>query len=329
MRILIVGAIQGGTVPLTKILTRAFAANNQEVDFLDYSDLQAQFNNILSFNDNRQSEQFFISLKIRLLEKVISFRPEVIFGLSQSPLNDIEILTGLKNSGIVLCYWFTEDFQLFNYWKSIAPYFDYFFTIQQNNFWRELKKMGLNNFHYLPMAFDDTKYVPNNLISDIPVSFVGAPYPNRVFYLKKFQEKIRIFGEGWNKYPGPSIAIGERRISEEETHQIYTRTQININLHSSVYPESFASGDFVNPRTFEIAGLGAFQLTDRRDLLDLHFDLNQEIVSLSNFSDMSKAVKYFLENEKERLIFAQKAQRRVLDQHTYRHRAATIIELLL
>lgn len=328
MRILIVGAIQGGTVPLGKTLVRAFAANNQEVDLLDYSDSQDEFNNIRRINDNEKSTQFFISLKIRLLEKVLAFRPEVIFGLAQSPLNDSEILTGLKNSGIVLCYWFTEDFQTFDYWKSIAPCFDYFFTIQQQPFWQELQKMGLNNFHYLPMAFDDNKSLSNNLMPDISVSFVGAPYPNRVHFLSQIYSGIKIYGEEWSKYPSEAVIIGDRRISEEETHQIYLRTQVNINLHSSTNPDDFADGDFVNPRTFEIAGLGAFQLVDRRILLSLHFDLNYEIVALSNLNDMNKAVKYFLTHEKERLLFAQKAQKRVLDEHTYRHRAASIIKFL-
>ncbi|MGV8056580.1 MAG: glycosyltransferase [Smithellaceae bacterium] len=328
MRILVVGAIQGGTVPLGPTLAKAFAANNQEVDFLDYSDSLDELIAARQTDDKEQLRLFYIKIKIRLLERVIFFRPEVIFGISQSPLYDPEILTQFKNAGICLCYWFTEDYKVFDYWKSIVPYFDYFFTIQQHPFWQELQKMGLNNFYYLPMAFDDTVLASNSRIPDIPVSFVGAPYPNRVFYLDKIHENIRIFGEGWNKYLRPAVEIGDRRISEEEAHQIYMRTHVNINLHSSVYADGFADGDFVNPRTFEIAGLGAFQLTDLRSLLSLHFDLNEEIVASSNFTDMSKSVKYFLIHEKERLTFAQKAQKRVLEQHTYRHRAAAVIKLL-
>jgi spore maturation protein CgeB len=106
------------------------------------------------------------------------------------------------------------------------------------------------------------------------------------------------------------------------------RTQININLHSSTDIDGFADRDFVNPRTFEIAGLGAFQLTDLRHLLSLYFDLNEEIVALSNVKDMSSAVQYFLTHEKGRHLFAQKAQKRVIEEYTYNHRAEAIIKLL-
>jgi Uncharacterized protein conserved in bacteria len=309
-------------------MANAFVAGNQQVEFLDYSYFLEEFIIVRQSGNEEQFRQFFISLKIRLLEKVVSFQPEMIFGIAQSPLNDIEILSQFKNAGIALCYWFTEDYRIFDYWKSIAPCFDYFFTIQQEPFWQELRKLGLNNYHYLPLAFDDGNLVDRQGIQDIPVSFMGAPYPNRVYYLPQIHGNIQIYGEEWSRHPSPAIVAGDRRISEEEAHQLYLRTKININLHSSTTPEGFADGDFVNPRTFEIAGLGAFQLTDWRKLLSLHFDLNEEIVALSNADDMKHAVKYFLEQEKERIAFAQRAQKRVLDEHTYRQRAAAIIKLL-
>lgn len=327
MRILIVGAIQGGTVPLGPILTKAFAANNQTVDFLNFSDLLEELLAVQRNSDPAQLQQFNITLKTRLLERIISFRPTVIFGVAQSPLNDPDILTQLSKAGIGLCFWFTEDYQIFDYWKSIAPFFDYFFTIQRYPFWQELANMGLKNYHYLPMAFDENKLIKNNKNKDINVSFVGAPYPNRVYYLPKIQE-IQIYGEDWNRHNSDSVIIGERRIAEEETHEIYLRTKININLHSSAYKDGFADGDFVNPRTFEIAGLGSFQLTDMRRLLTEHFDLHKEIIALSSFDDMREAIKYFLSNEDERLAFINRAQERVLAEHTYRHRAATVIKII-
>lgn len=328
MRILVVGAIQGGTVPLGKSVAQAFVANSEQVEFLDYSDLLEEFLYIYRHpDDGQRSIQFYILLKTRLLEKVISYQPEVIFGMAQSPLNDPEILIQLRKAGIGLCYWFTEDYQIFTYWKTIAPYFDYFFTIQKEPFWQELKNISANNFHYLPMAFDETKLKSSAEAPDIVVSFVGAPYPNRVYYLPQIQD-IKIFGGEWNRYSSKSIIIGDRRISEEEAHNIYLRTTININLHSSPYKDGFADGDFVNPRTFEIAGLGAFQLTDMRHLLSDHFDLDKEMVALSSFDDLQKAIKYFVSNDDERLGFIKRAQMRVMDEHTYRHRMSKVIKMI-
>ena len=50
--------------------------------------------------------------------------------------------------------------------------------------------------------------------------------------------------------------------------KIYNASKININLHSSLQTTDLVSrGDFVNPRTFELAAAGAFQLVDERSLL--------------------------------------------------------------
>jgi len=121
--------------------------------------------------------------------------------------------------------------------------------------------------------------------------------------------------------------IGDRRISEKEAREIYQRALINLNLHSNS-ELCWPSGDFVNPRTFELAGLGAFQLTDMRRLLTLHFDPAEEVVGLNSWEDMLKAIDYFLDHEEERDAFAKRSQERVMKEHTYRHRAEEILSML-
>ena len=328
MRILVVGAVQGGTIPMCRSIHHAFMDIGQQADLLDFSEFQKEF--FETRNDTNLSYQFYLKIKIILLEKVAGFQPDVIFGIAQSPLQDIDMLTEFKKAGIALCYWFMEDYRIFGYWKTIAPYIDHFFTIQKDPFWKELKDAGCRNYHYLPMAFDSQADVPK--VEDeqaIPVSFVGAPYPNRVHFFGQFlDEGFQIFGEDWARHQIPPVVIGDRRITESETYRIYQRSLININLHSSPFPGEFGGGDFVNPRTFELAGLGAFQLTDMRKLLTLHFDPAEEVIALTSWADMKWAVKYFLGHDEERKAFAENAKARVLKQHTYRRRAEEIIEIL-
>jgi len=330
MRILVVGAIQGGTVPIGRAVYSAFNAAGQQADFLDYSDLLDEFTQIWAAKDPEQSNQFYLRLKTRLLERVVHFQPDVIFGMAQSPLNDSEILARFREAGIKLCYWFVEDFNLFTYWQNIAPSFDYFFTIQKDDFWKLLAQMGCQNYHYLPLAFDSNLEGP---VEDnkprMAISFMGAPYPNRVnFFGKLAGRDFHIYGEGWDKYTNPAIAIGDRRITEKESQGIYLRSDININLHSSALANELGRGDFVNPRTFELAGLGAFQLTDMRRLLTSHFNPADEVLALSSWNDMERAVDYFIENEAERKAIAKRAQARVLREHTYNHRAQEILSIL-
>ena len=330
MRILVVGAIQGGTIPIGRAIYKAFDEIGIHADIIDYSETQKEFIEILNAKDQERSYRFHLKNRITLLGKIADFKPDVIFGIAQSPLNDTKMLSQLKHSGIRLCYWFTEDYRLFEYWKNIAPCFDHFFTIQKEPFWQELKQIGCTNYRYLPMAFDTHLECPEkNTETTIPVSFLGAPYPNRVNFFSQFRHPgFQIYGEGWDRHPIPSVVTGNRRVTECEGRLIYHRSFININLHSSAFRGKFGGGDFVNPRTFELAGMGAFQLTDMRKLLTLHFDPAEEIIALSGWEDMKRAVEYFLDHEEEREEIAGKARARVLREHTYQHRAREIVDLL-
>ncbi len=329
MRILVVGAVLGGTVPIGGSIYRAFQEIGIESDFLDFSVLEGEFRDLWTAQDEERSYRFHIQKKILLLERITSFLPDVILGIAQSPLGDTAILPELKKAGITLCYWFTEDYRIFEYWKTIAPWFDHFFTIQQEPFWQELKRAGCDSYHYLPMAFDPGRDCPGESIGpEIAVSFVGAPYPNRVHFLSRFPGKLEIYGEEWNRYPNPFVVVGDRRITEDEARRIYRRSRININLHSSPLPRELGKGDFVNPRTFELAGMGCFQLTDMRRLLTLHFDPAREVLALSGWEEMTEAAEYFLGHDRERAEMAEKARARVFREHTYRHRAQELVALL-
>ncbi len=330
MRILVVGAVLGGTVPIGASIYRGLQSLGLETDFLDFSVLEAEFREIWAGQDEDRSYSFHLRKKVFLLERITSFRPDVILGIAQSPIGDVSILSELKKAGIILCYWFTEDYRIFEYWKTIAPYFDHFFTIQREPFWVELEKAGCSSYRYLPMAFDDIQACPADIIEeDIPVSFVGAPYPNRVHFLSRLPDRrLQIYGEEWSRYLNPRVVIGDRRLTEDETRRIYLRSKVSINLHSSAMPREVGRGDFVNPRTFDLAGMGCFQLTDMRMLLTLHFDPAKEVIALSSWEDMANSVRYFLDHEEERRAIAQRARARVMAEHTYRHRAREIFDLL-
>jgi spore maturation protein CgeB len=330
MRILVVGAILGGSVPMGKSICDAFVAIGQQASWLDFSPLLPQFLEIRVSPDQDRIRAFMASLKKRLLDEVIAFQPEMILGMVQSPLNNPGLLAAFRRAGIKVCYWFVEDWQLFSYWKDIASCFDHFFTIQKEPFLMALKSAGCSSAYYLPVAFDDLA-APSTAPKEpaIPVSFVGAPYPNRVHFFKKLPGPLQLFGEDWDQHPNPSVQIGNRRVSESECREIYRRTVVNLNLHSSMRPDGFGAGDFVNPRTFEIAGLGAFQVTDMRQLLPPHFDLAAELSAFGQWNAMRAAIEYFSTHEDERKAIAANGKRRVLQEHTYRHRAQEIMSLVL
>ena len=77
--------------------------------------------------------------------------------------------------------------------------------------------------------------------------------------------------------------------------------------------------DFVNPRTFELAACGAFQLVDHRSQLRQFFT-EQEMVSFQDFGDVPGLVQQWLNDHAARQAMANAARPHVLSEHTYVHR---------
>ena len=147
--------------------------------------------------------------------------------------------------------------------RDLAPEEDVFFTIQREPFFRELSKLGLKNFAFLPLAADPEVYRPLDLTPEdsrrfgAAVSFVGAGYRNRLAFFQGLLDfDFKIWGSDWNLNSplGPFIQNHGARVSEEEAVKIFNASRINLNLHSSPYHLAInPEGDYVNPRTFDLA----------------------------------------------------------------------------
>jgi spore maturation protein CgeB len=119
------------------------------------------------------------------------------------------------------------------------------------------------------------------------------------------------------------------RIDTETCVRIFNSSKINLNLHSSTHQEDVvADGDFVNPRTFEIACCGAFQLVDRRNLLAELF-ADGEMETFSDIAELREKIDYYLKNANDRMVYSEKARKRVLQEHTYRKRMEELVTIMV
>jgi spore maturation protein CgeB len=109
--------------------------------------------------------------------------------------------------------------------------------------------------------------------------------------------------------------------------KIFNASAINFNLHSSPYHEGVnPHGDYVNPRTFELAGCKAFQLVDHRTHLPDLFRVGEEVVCFSTMAEARQLTSYYLSHATERDAIAARAQARALKDHTYKQRMQAMVE---
>lgn len=270
-------------------------------------------------------------------------KPHLVLALNGVvlPAEQIDLL---RKHGFKTAVWFTDDPYYTDWTIAIAPRYDYVFTLELGclPFYTEI---GCQNVYYLPFGADLTVFQPKqvdaNYHSDI--CLIGTGFWNRIEmidYLTPFllDRKIKVVISGWwwdrlHNYSrlADSIKLGNW-MTAEETANYYNGAKIVINLHRSIHDDSInvntskkIAALSVNPRTFEIASCGAFQLTDLRQETGQLYALDTEIGTYASYDELIRKLDYYLLNEDERQAIALGGLARTKRDHTYEKRLVYLL----
>lgn len=337
-RILVVLPLYGGSLPVGRYCGNALRELGHVVEYFEAPDFFGAFSALKTLRVGTDrldylENSFLQVVSQAVLAKVETFAPDLVLAMAQAPLSR-QALKRLRRDKVPTAMWFVEDREVFPYWKAFAPLYDLFAVIQKGDFARQLADLGQPNSFYLPLAADPGVHRPLELSAverrkyGSELSFVGAGYPNRRLAFRQLAGyDLRIWGNDWDGETAlaPYLQRDGARIETEEVVRIFNATTINVNLHSSVRPGTLVGdGDFVNPRTFELAACGAFQLVDRRALLPELF-AEGELALFSDMDELLRGVEFYRVHPEERAEVAAKGRARVLAEHTYAHRMQTLL----
>jgi hypothetical protein len=209
-------------------------------------------------------------------------------------------------------------------WKAYQGLVDKVFnTVFSFPYAEELfNNVGLDYLN-LPFSFDDAYSIPNESTSyDYDISFIGSTiegdrYLNIWYNPLSSNNNYKTFFSGFNNYPTTPF---------EQTYKIYNTSKINLNPHySHQFGEDKGYGsifDF-NARTFALAGMGCFQLSNHPYYKEI-FGNDIPIFNKNNFIDL---INYYLKNDDERNKISSKMQQIIFDKHTTECRIKTLLEL--
>jgi len=339
LRILVVLPMYGGSLPIGRYCASALANLGHAVEVFEAPDFHPAFTALKTLRVTSDRLEFLENSFLQVVSnaiaaKVETFEPDLVLALAQAPLSR-QTLKRLRRDGVATAMWFVEDFRLFTYWEAFAPFYDVFAVIQKEPFGERLDAIGAVNNLYLPLAADPAFHRPLELspvdrrVFGADLSFLGAGYPNRRAAFRQLLDfDFKIWGSDWDGDEALSrwVQKGGRRITPEEAVKIFSATAVNLNLHSSVDPKKLVTqGDFVNPRTFELAMCGAFQLVDERALMPELFT-RDELAAFSSMEELKEKIRHFLDHPGEREAFAQRARKRALTEHCYEARMKTLLE---
>ncbi len=275
----------------------------------------------------------------RYLNEIKKFKPNIILVIKGETVFP-ETLKKIKKTLGIPCMSYIWDSPFFTYTGKTADIY------RKNNFAEgmdlyehifiydpyyveELKKSGLRELSYLPLATDTDQYRKVTLNEnenneyDFDISFVGSPFPARIEIFEKLRDfKLGVFGDGWREmYKNKNLpAYYKGNATGEKVLKIYSGSKIVLNIHD---PEAKHS---VNTRTFDIPASGAFELTDYKPEIEKLFNIGEEMVCYKDIPDLLKLAGYYLNNPSERQRIAENGKKRIFGGHTWRHRVKEMIE---
>lgn len=221
-----------------------------------------------------------------------------------------------------------DDYRKTNFKNGIL-FYDFIFVFDPF-YIDEIKRQGAKKVCYLPLATNPSRY-KDILVSEqdrsdygYDICFIGMPFPNRVEIFESLRDyNLGVFGDHWTKYfmlqgkKTPSYYRG--RASGETVNKIYLSSKIVLNLH---HPHSIEG---LNTRTFDIPACGAFEIVDYKKDLEKHFKIDKEIVTFRNINELKSKIDFYLKNDDLRKTISERGKQRVLNEHTWVHRAGEII----
>lgn len=261
----------------------------------------------------------------RLLDLASSFHPHWVLIV---PITVIlpRTIDLLKRSGAVVTGWFQDSMVNFGRGDFFEADYDGLFFQDQWVVDRLALWTGDSRIKYLPQCCDPKLHKPV-IISDEDVSkyrcdlaTYGNLYPYRARVLSTLDDfNLRIYGsrQGWEKTGLLRSHAGFPVYGVEKCKAMRAaKIIINTNHYSEI------AG--VNKRTYEVAGMGAFQLTDAPGLREMFDD--SQVVSYEGAKDLRAKVLYFLSRSHEELgAYSASAQKRAHAEHTYTARMKLLI----
>lgn len=341
LRVAVVGPMYGGSLPIAGYLKSAFEKLGHVAMLADNAPAWDLYQTATEGVKTKQASAQLGNMLSHFLgewtyARVTEFAPDICIVMAQAPVEP-KFPVRLAAEGVATAFWYVENWRHLPYWKEIAPYYDCFFHIQPGEFEERLAEAGCPRQAYLQTACDPGVHKPQTLSSEeqdelgCDISFAGAGYYNRIQMFKGLTDyNFKIWGVEWiARELAPLLCRAGQRFTPELFAKIVAASKINLNLHSSTTCEGVdPKCDAVNPRVFEIAACGGFQLCDPCVGLGHLFDFDTELPVYRDLRELRAKIDHFLAHPDERKAFAERARERVLRDHTYEDRAQRMIDVL-
>jgi len=267
-----------------------------------------------------------LALNARKLRRAVArFEPDVVLTTTMESLNP-ELIAGIRadNPKARLIGVFSDAIVNFARGYFFIADYDALFFKDHYIVDKLRAKLGWKHAFYLPQACDPAIHHSVTLSPEdyarygCDLTLAGNVHCFRAAQLAPLVGRdLRIWGDAvprWLVHPIRSKCVPVYVAGEDKCRAMLAS---KIVLNANHYAEIAGT----NKRTFEVAAIGAFQLTDTPALADV-FLPDVEVAAFDTQADMLEKIEYYLARPELRAEMANKAQARAHREHTYAHRWA-------
>jgi spore maturation protein CgeB len=195
-----------------------------------------------------------------------------------------------------------------------------------------LRELGVRRAEVVFWGADPEVFHPHEVEKESDVFFYG--------YGDKFRREWMqaLVGEPSRAAPEIDFALGgldfrgdtgNARLAGDVPFNVFARTisaaRINLNITRRPHAEVLASSTC---RPFELAAAGAAIVSNPVEGIERWFEPGHELVVVSNADEATAAYRELLGDPAQAEQLGRRARERVLDEHTYAHRARRLLELV-
>ena len=220
----------------------------------------------------------------------------------------------------------------FNYYHGAAPS-EYDLVVSNSEGGLErLRELGARRAEAVFWGADPDFFAPRAVEKETDVFFYG--------YGDKFRREWmrELVGEPSRRLPDVDFALGGRdfrgdtgraRTVGDVPFNVFPRAiseaRINLNVTRRSHATTFASS---SARPFELAAAGAAIVSNPYDGIERWFEPGRELLVVSGADEAVEAYRSLLGDPAAAEELGARARERVLDEHTYAHRARRLLELV-
>ena len=195
-----------------------------------------------------------------------------------------------------------------------------------------LRQLGADNVHTVWYGADPYVFAPVSVpAQDIDVLFYGHGREYRADWIDQMiTEPSKNLSSSRFAVRGANLGdLGKAEqlpyLSFSKLREYVCRSKINLCITRGAHASVHASS---SSRPFELGALGACIVANPYLGIEEWFEPEAELIVVNSAEEAIERYQYLLDNDKERLAIGRAARQRVLKQHTFRHRARELIDIV-